>query len=319
MSVLVHPAGDDDSDLAAIAAVVNTVSPDDPTSVDELRWTDRTYPGGGRFVAETDAGSVVGIAIVGRIHIYPPEFDGLWATIKVLADARRQGIGGRLLVAASEHARAHGKSALHIAVPDDNPESIGFLVHRGFTEYNRAKVVRLSLAGLPEPPVEPPPGIVLTTLAERPDLVEGVHAVAVEAFADIPHGDEPIASGTLAEFRARDVDRSNIPADAFFIAIEAATGSVVGYASLFLPPTPQPGVAWHDMTAVARSWRGRGIGGALKRATIGWAIRNGLTGLETGNDTDNAPMRAVNDRLGFKPLPDYVTMRGPLFGGIMDL
>ncbi len=72
------------------------------------------------------------------------------------------------------------------------------------------------------------------------------------------------------------------------------------------------------MTAVARAWRGRGIAVALKHATIAWAIANGLTALETGNDEGNAPMRGVNARLGYRPLPDRLTMRGPLFGGIMD-
>ena len=28
-------------------------------------------------------------------------------------------------------------------------------------------------------------------------------------------------------------------------------------------------------------------------------------------------MRAVNARLGYRPLPDELTMRGPLFGGMM--
>jgi RimJ/RimL family protein N-acetyltransferase len=77
-------------------------------------------------------------------------------------------------------------------------------------------------------------------------------------------------------------------------------------------------VAWHDMTAVLRAWRGRGLAGALKRATIGWAIANGLATLETGNDVDNAAMRAVNARLGYAPAADRLVLRGPLFGGIMD-
>ena len=47
--------------------------------------------------------------------------------------------------------------------------------------------------------------------------------------------------------------------------------------------------AWHDMTAVRPAWRGRGIASALKRATIAWAIANGLEALETGNDEANAP------------------------------
>jgi GNAT superfamily N-acetyltransferase len=75
--------------------------------------------------------------------------------------------------------------------------------------------------------------------------------------------------------------------------------------------------AWYDMTAVLRAWRGRGVAVALKRATIGWAIAHGLVALDTGNDVENAPMRAVNAKLGFRPLPDLLTLRGPLFGGMM--
>ena len=127
-----------------------------------------------------------------------------------------------------------------------------------------------------------------------------------------------MAVGDLAEFRARDVDRPSIPLDAFFVAIDAANGRVVGYASLLLAPHGPRHWAWHDMTAVIREWRGRGVAGALKRATIRWAIARGLDELRTGNDVDNAPMRAVNARLGYEPMPDLLTMRGPVFDGMMD-
>jgi RimJ/RimL family protein N-acetyltransferase len=72
------------------------------------------------------------------------------------------------------------------------------------------------------------------------------------------------------------------------------------------------------MTAVARDHRGRGIAGAMKRAIIRWAIADGIEVLEAGNDTDNAAMRAVNARLGYRPLPDNVILRGPVFDGIMS-
>jgi GNAT superfamily N-acetyltransferase len=316
MTVTIRVAGTDDADLGLIAAIVNEVTPDDPASIDEMRWADATYPGTVRFLAELD-GRPVGVATVGRIYMHPPEFDALWATVSVLADARRRGIGQRLLEAVSERARAAGKGWLHVPAGDARPEGIEFLARRGFTEYERAKLVRLDLVGRSAPPIELPAGVRLTTLAAEPDLVEGVHGVALEAFPDIPGGKEPDAVGDLAEFRARDVDRASIPADAFFVAIDAATGRVVGYASLMMLPGSRT-VAWHDMTAVVREWRGRGVAGALKRATIGWAIDNGLEALETGNDVDNRPMRAVNARLGFRPLPDLVMMRGRPFGGMMD-
>ena len=66
------------------------------------------------------------------------------------------------------------------------------------------------------------------------------------------------------------------------------------------------------MTAVSRGWRGRGVATALKRATITWAKANGIEALETANDTDNLPMRAVNRSLGYRPLPDEIYFRGPV-------
>ena len=48
--------------------------------------------------------------------------------------------------------------------------------------------------------------------------------------------------------------------------------AVIGYASLGMRAGLDDASAWHDMTAVVRAWRGRGLAGALKRATIAWAI-----------------------------------------------
>lgn len=303
-------------DLAALVAITAATTPEEATTLDELRWADATYPGAIRYLAEL-GGSVVGVATVGRIYVQAPDFPDLWATLAVLPDARTQGIGSALLDAIARSAAHAGKDGLHVRCRDDRPESIAFLVHRGFRELEREKTVRLELAGRTAPTFAAPDGLLLTSLAERPDLVSNVHAVALETFADIPGGDEPMAVGDLAEFRARDVDRPGIPPDAFMLAVEMATDRVVGYASLQRLPA-QPDVAWHDMTAVSRAWRGRGLATNLKLATIAWAIDHGLTALETGNDEANAPMRAVNAGLGYEPLPDEVILRGPLIGAMMD-
>jgi mycothiol synthase len=304
----VRPATDDVADLQAIVGVVNASTPDSPTSVADLRWTDETYPGCARFLAE-EAGRAVGAATVGRIFMYPPEFPGLWGSVDVVPDARRRGIGSELLRVISTHARSAGKPELHISASEGRPEAIAFLRGHGFEESDRAKTVRLDLAGLAAAAIDPLDGVHLTSLEARPDLVAGVHAVALETFADIPGGGEPMAAGALDEFRARDVDRPSIPPGGFAVAVETATDRVIGYASLlFLPGSTT--VACHDMTAVVRDWRGRGLARALKRATIAWAVEHGLEALETGNDEANAPMRAVNASLGYRPLPDEVTLRG---------
>lgn len=309
-AVAIRPATRE-ADLAILVDLIASVTPDDPTSQEEIHWSDATYPGTSRFLAER-GGLAVGAATVGRIFVYPPEHPELWAQIVVAPEARRSGIGTALLRVVSAHAHGAGKTGLQFRAWEHRPDGIAFLTNRGYTELERARMVRLPLAGRPAPTVVMPTGIGLTDLEARPELVAGVHAVALEAFDDIPGGEDPMAAGDLAEFRSRDVDRPGIPPGAFKIAIDDATGAVVGYASLLMVPGSTT-VAWHDMTAVRQAWRGRGIATALKVATIAWATDHDLDALETGNDEENDGMRAVNARLGYAPLPDEITMRGPLF------
>jgi len=300
----------DDDALLAYAAVVNAVTPETPTSLDDLRWASRTYPGGARFLA-LDRGRAVGSGSVGRIYQHDASFRRFWFGVEVLPEARRRGIGGALWQAVSEVAREAGKTGLETEASEAQADGVAFLLHRGFEITERSKMVRLPLADVARPVVEPPPGIAFTTLAAPPGLATGVHAVAVEAYPDIPSPDEPVMVGTLEEFLARDVHRDGIPPDALVIALDEAVGEVVGWASLLYLPGSRTR-AWHDMTAVRPAWRGRGIATALKRATIAWAIDNGLEELETGNDETNAPMRAVNARLGYRPIPDMLGFTGPL-------
>lgn len=302
----IRPATSDE-ELAHVARIVSAVMPDMPTSVEEMRWQERHYPGGRRFLAWAD-GVPAGSGGVGRAYSWPADFPALWGTISVLPEHRRAGVGSAILRAISAVARDAGKPELIGRTTADRTHSIEFLEHRGFVEHERMKVVRLDLDGAPPPPPIGPPGVVITSLEAQPELVEGVYAVAVEALPDIP-GDGPTAPGTLEEFRVRDVDRATIPPGGFAVALDAATGNAVGYANLQLLPG-NPGVAWHGMTAVARAWRGRGVATALKRATIRWAAANGIQAVETANDTDNAPMRAVNAHLGYRPLPDEIYFRG---------
>ncbi len=301
---------DDESGLGAYIAIVNAVTPESPTSPQELRWESSTYPGGSRYLATLD-GRPVGAGSVGRIYMHDPSFERYWMGLHVLGGDRRRGVGGGLWAAASAAARAAGKTGLQTDVSEAQADGVAFLEHRGFEVIERAKMVRLGLRGLARPDLRPPAGIEITSLGARPDLAPRLHPVAVEAYPDIPSADEPVSAGSLDEFLARDVHRDGIPAEALAIAVDQRTGEVAGWASLMYLPGSRT-TAWHDMTAVRRAWRGRGVATALKRATIAWAIDHGLEILETGNDEDNRPMRAVNARLGYRPIPDQLTLRGPL-------
>jgi GNAT superfamily N-acetyltransferase len=296
-----------DAELATIAGLVTDAVPGEPITPDELRWADATYPGGARFIATVD-GADVGAASTGPIYVYEPGFHAYWASGAVVESARRRGVGTALLGAVARHAKAAGRTALQVVASEGRPEGIKFLEHRGFVVGERRRKVRLVVAGMDVPSENPPPDVVLTTLAERPDLIAGVHAVAVEGFADIP-GDQQRRPGDIAEFRARHIDRSTVPADAFIVAVDAASDTVLGYASVERA-SPESTTAEHSMVAVARAARGRGIGLAIERQVVAWAVRNGLEHLDSDPHDDNAPLNAIYARLGYQDVPGLIVMRG---------
>jgi mycothiol synthase len=314
MTELARIAPGDEQGIAAYVAIRNAVTPDDPDSLEQVAWQQANYPASGaRFLARID-GRPVATAVTGRIWMHEGGYERYWLGIWVLPDVRNGGIGSALLAAASEVARDAGKTGFQTELSEAHESGHRFLARRGFVETDRTKLVRLELAGRLADDPSPPAGIRIVTLANRPDLAASVHRVALETFGDVPTAGEPLSVGTLDEFRARDVDRAGIPHDGFFVALDDATGEAAGFASLLLVPG-SPFEAFNDMTAVRRAFRGRGVAQALKRATIAWAIDHGLVAIITGNDETNAPMRAINARLGYRPLPDLVGLQGPLAAG----
>jgi GNAT superfamily N-acetyltransferase len=138
-----------------------------------------------------------------------------------------------------------------------------------------------------------------------------MYEVACEAFPDIPGAEDELME-PFPDWLAHHMQGSGDLPEATFLAL--AANEVVGYAKFSLTAA-QPTTANHDMTGVKRSWRGRGIAGALKRAQIAWAKEQGYERLATQNEVRNEPIRRLNERLGYREAPGRVMMRGPLAGG----
>ena len=66
------------------------------------------------------------------------------------------------------------------------------------------------------------------------------------------------------------------------------------------------------MTGVLPSHRGRGIGGALKVAALHELRALGCVAAGTSNEERNAPMRRINERLGYVATPDEILFAGAL-------
>ena len=249
-------------------------------------------------------GEAVGVASTSK---FGGARDGEFAylTLRVVAGHRRQGVGTALHARASEHARYLGKSRFYAVVRDDDPDSLGYYGVRGFEEIGRMQDVVLDLASAEIEP-EVPAGIEI--VPATPDLDRGMYEVALEADADIPSG-TPMVTGDFETWHERHFGLL-VSRELSVVALE--DGVVVGFGIVgrFTDDTYQ-----HWMTGVARRVRGRGIALALKQAQIAAAKRAGLHYLRTQNDLGNAPMRRVNERLGYQRRYEWVHLAGPLLPG----
>lgn len=228
----------------------------------------------------------------------------------VLREARGNGVGTAIYRHVSQHARSLGKSELQTFSFEDDSGGVAFAERNGFAVIGRTRELRLVLEDCPHPSIELPDDVTITTLAEHPELARGVWETACEAMADIPYdGDAPMSPGSFAEFEGRALTGPKYIPEATFIATQG--NDVIGYGQLGWMDR-SAGIGDHQMLAMRRSWRGRGIARALKAAQIAWALDNSLTELRTGNEDRNAAARAVNANFPYTPLPDQLLYRGPL-------
>jgi len=223
----------------------------------------------------------------------------------VAPNLRGTGTGAALLEAVAGWALEHGATELEGAVSEDDEGSLAWAAQLGYEEVGRNSRLVLDLTTTEAPAQSPPEGIEIVTWAERPDLAAGIYEVAREAVPDIP-GEEDDDIGTLEEWLARDMQADSDDPNAVFVAL--AGGEVAGFAKLSLSRERRDR-AYHDLTGVKRSFRGRGIAAALKRTQIAWAKANGYSSLQTANEVRNEPIRRLNERHGYVIEPGVVIVR----------
>jgi GNAT superfamily N-acetyltransferase len=292
----------EDADVELWVELRNAIEPQLPATAEAVRRHRQHEPTAGHVLARVGDEAVgVGVAAEqGDLR----STDVAVAFFGVLPGHRRCGVGSALYRALSEQARTIRKARLQIDLWDDEHEGREYLDRRGFEEVERFARVRLDVADAVIPAGEPPAGIELVTLAGHTHLGRSMYETAREAFADMPSTD-PIES-TFDEFHSREVERSDLRADLSILAL--ADGEVVGFGTIDMHGDE----AFNSLTAVRRAWRHRGVASAIKRAQIEAVKTAGLTRLTTFSERRNVPMRTLNERLGYRPLPDQLRLRGPL-------
>jgi mycothiol synthase len=275
--------------------IYNEVWPRRSATSDDVRAWERASLAFAGFLGAIDRDDAGSLAL-GIATSVP---DRCLTLITVLPQMRRRGVGGTLLETAWTWAREHGVRELETAVESDDAESLNFALRRGFHEHSRELGLELDITELKPPAVDPPAGIEIVLLADRPELAAGAYEVGSEAIPDVP-GSEDWTPPPFEQFAA-----AHLRGLAIFIAV--ADGEVVGYAKLHEKADGR--TATHGMTALKRAWRGRGIAKALKRAQIGWAKANGIERLAATNEERNAAMRRINASLGYQEVPGRVHLR----------
>jgi GNAT superfamily N-acetyltransferase len=297
-----------EGDFARIAELISATQPEPVTEANVLEWERRVLEGQirRRTVAVAESDQVVGYGIVQH---YRSMGEGrFYLCVTVDPTWRRQGIGAQLYDNALDFATSHGAVLLESEVRENDVDGVRFARARGFV-VNRhlfESVIDLATfdesryAGLVE--AVQASGIGFLSLADvgmDPGYFRQLYEVNYRAVQD-----DPASTGNWVSFE--EFERTLRGASWFdsqgqIMALDAATGAVVGLAAIgFFANTHR---ASNMITGVDRAYRGRKIALALKLLAIRYAQEKGASCIVTDNDSQNAPMLAINRKLGYVPRP----------------
>lgn len=295
---------DNEADLRDVALTKNLLTPDEPVTVEELKHHKVSNPDGLMLVARQD-GVLAGSVVCSKSGSPGCAF----AMLRVLPEFRGKGLGTAFYEAVSRHAVEMGREQLQGRVVETDVDALDFFTKRGFVEVGRECKVVLNLSDAPQVTVQAPAGMEIRSLSGLPqDLVQGAYEVACESYPDIPLP-EPLPAPSYEKWFADEFGLPNALHDGSFAAV--LDGRVIGYAAM---ADAEEDTGEHLLTGVRREWRGRGVANALKQAQIEWAKSAGKKRLYTYMMEGNAPIRGLNDKLGYHPEPASILLRGPLFG-----
>jgi RimJ/RimL family protein N-acetyltransferase len=310
---VMRPATLDDAPLAAdlITAAYPRFA-EDPV-VTRYRWG-RIRRGWsvGRYIAELDGQAV---AFLDWYHGPPDEDPDRHCEVGVALD--RAHLDADLLTFlwnwVAGEAEAGGSLKLEAYAGEDEPEVLEALRRAGFERDRLEKVWELDLelqgSRLRREAAESSSRMAeeeirLLTLADwtDPDALVKLHALDTRTRKDIPTT-FPILPETFEDFTRRSAAPDR-PHDCWWIALEGDRPVAMSY--LRFPPVR--GRVWTGYTCSDPDYRGRGIARAVKLQSLAQAAERRVPFVYTDNDSENAPMLHINEKLGYRACPGFVSL-----------
>ncbi|MCO1596561.1 GNAT family N-acetyltransferase [Micromonospora sp. RHAY321] len=240
------------------------------------------------FVAEVDA-QVVGWVSAQRVGWTSTADVGDISLLHVHPEHRRRGIGTALLTAATGHLAPLG---IHRLRTWAQPDALPFAHRHGFQSSREVRYSALDLDPAPASP-EPPPGVRLRPIAELdPHLLYEADAASA---VDEP-GDVPVDSISYESWQYDVWDNLGLDKQA------STAAEVDGQIAAFSLVKRDGERMWSDYTGTVPAYRGRGLARLVKTAALHRAAAGGVRVAYTSNDEANAPMLAINARLGYRPV-----------------
>lgn len=292
-----------ESDFWRLPDLLNVARPE-PITMDALyRWHFREAEGRiqERIVAESESGALVGYGSLSYEPYLPQGEMTLW--VMTAATHVGRGIGRALYDHLYQIAQAHGATVLTSEVLDNNSPARAWAERRGFHPQKHMFASRLTLATFDPAPFADvvakaqARGIRFMTMADFPDDLtyrEWLYALNRETGLEIPNNSNPYPPFDAFQ---RDVLESDwYRAEGQFLALDGEEW--VGLSAIRY--LPESNSMYNNMTGVRSGYRGRGIAMALKLLGIEYAKKMGAAFIRTHNDSSNAPMLAINQKLGYE-------------------
>ena len=286
---------DPERDAHEIVALTREVN---PTAVIDVRsWLHRyrSVPARaelGCWVAESER------RVVGRVECFRNFFScdsRANIGVAVREGHRLRGLGSALLERGLEHADALGADSL-VGSFYENAAGTRFATANGF---ELARTETLSLLDPAAVHDVAPEDVELRPVREvDPHLV---HAVDLEATLDMPQTGQ-VEDIPYDEWVQHVLEHPLFTPDGSFCAFVDGVAAAVS----LLCVEPESRVGLNMFTGTLRAHRGRGLALAVKLASTRWAAEHGVWRIVTTNDETNAPMLAINRRLGYRPAGRHV-------------